>query len=71
MSILSLFGILRGFTRTQPPRTPLRTLLCVARERQTLKDLPADRLADIGYTATEAQTEANRPLWDVPRHWKR
>lgn len=71
MSTRPFFGILRMFDSENTRRISLRTLLSVAKERQTLKDLPAERLSDIGYSAAEAQIEANRALWDVPRHWKR
>jgi uncharacterized protein YjiS (DUF1127 family) len=26
-------------------------------------------LCDIGITADDAQAEAGKPVWDVPRHW--
>lgn len=62
MSTLSLFGILRSAAGTNIRPTPLRTLLSVAKERQALKNLPAERLADIRYTPSQAKKEANRPL---------
>lgn len=71
MNALSQFGILRIFNRPSVQRLSLRTLLSVAKERRDLRNLPADRLNDIGYTQTEAEKEANRPAWDVPHHWKR
>ncbi len=71
MNALSHFGFLRNFRRTAAARPTLRTLLSVAKERHALKSLPADRLEDIGYSASEAKAEADRPVWDVPRHWTR
>ena len=39
-------------------------------QRQKLALLDDHALADIGLTRTEAQTEAGRPLWDVPAAWR-
>lgn len=41
------------------------------RQRQTLANLDAFALADIGLTRADALTEAAKPIWDVPQHWKR
>lgn len=38
-------------------------------ERRALARLDADRLDDIGVSATEAHIEANRPVWDAPSRW--
>lgn len=43
--------------------------LDVWRSRQHLKGLDAQRLEDIGIAHKDAIVEANRPIWDVPRHW--
>lgn len=40
------------------------------RQRQALKDLDAHLLADIGLTEAEAEAEARRPVWDVPKAWR-
>jgi len=39
------------------------------RSRRQLLDLDADRLNDLGISQTAAETEAKRPIWDVPSHW--
>jgi len=41
----------------------------VWRQRQHLRDLDESLLDDIGLTRNEAESEANRPIWDVPAHW--
>lgn len=41
------------------------------RQRQTLANLDDSALSDIGLTREAALTEAQKPLWDVPHHWKR
>jgi uncharacterized protein YjiS (DUF1127 family) len=42
----------------------------LARQRRTLAALDPHMLRDIGITPDEAQAEAAKPLWDVPRHWR-
>ncbi|WGI23031.1 hypothetical protein [Amylibacter sp. IMCC11727] len=64
-------GILRSLTPAKGPTRKLRAMLRVAQERHALKNLPPERLNDIGRTPTEAQDEANRAFWDVPTHWLR
>lgn len=49
----------------------LRLGLAAHRQRQALRGMDAGRLADIGLTARQADAEANRPFWDVPRSWRR
>ena len=49
----------------------VRLLLSVARERQTLRGLTADQLADIGLDRETAEKEAQRSFWDAPNHWRR
>ena len=41
------------------------------RQRHALSRLDATALRDIGLTKTQADTEARKPLWDVPSHWLR
>ena len=41
------------------------------RHRQDLARLDAHMLDDIGLTSAEARHEAERLLWDAPRHWWR
>jgi uncharacterized protein YjiS (DUF1127 family) len=38
----------------------------IANERHSLGDLDEHMLRDIGLTREEAQTEAARPIWDLP-----
>lgn len=40
------------------------------RQQQALLRLDDHMLSDIGLTRSEAQTEANRPVWDAPTHWR-
>lgn len=60
------------------PRTPRTGLLfrlgqmfALWQQRRRLAHLDEAALRDIGLTRTEAQTEAERPLWDVPANWLR
>lgn len=41
------------------------------RQRRHLEKLDDNALKDIGISRHQAETEANRPLWDVPNHWLR
>ncbi|MFN3663138.1 DUF1127 domain-containing protein [Yoonia sp.] len=43
----------------------------LARQRRDLRDLEPHLLDDIGVTRQDALREAEKPLWDVPRHWRR
>ena len=45
------------------------SLLSLRRQRKRLAELDASALADIGLTRDQAQSEANRPIWDVPATW--
>jgi len=45
-------------------------LLSLRRERARLARLDTAALADIGLTRHEAMAESNRPIWDVPAHWR-
>ncbi|ODT60944.1 MULTISPECIES: DUF1127 domain-containing protein [Paracoccus] len=57
------------------PRKPwlerLLTMLDVRRTRIDLSRLSDDHLRDIGLTRDDVEAEIARPLWDVPRHWRR
>lgn len=57
--------------RSLPVLSYLNRALAVRRQRQALRDLPPEVLRDIGLTREEALSEAERPFWDVPRHWRR
>ena len=52
--ILSLFGL----------------AIAARRQRKALKSLNDAALRDLGLTRAEAEAEANRPIWDVPAHWR-
>ena len=41
------------------------------RQRKQLGALDARMLDDIGCSSADAQTEATRPVWDVPSHWRK
>lgn len=71
MITLSNIGLSRIFAGKSTTRPTLQTLLAVAKERHILKNLSKERLNDIGYSEGEVNLEANRPLWDVPSHWRR
>lgn len=49
----------------------LRLAFGLRRQRRRLTHLDRHLLKDIGLTETEARLEAERPLWDVPAHWRR
>ena len=48
----------------------LFALLSLRRQRGRLRDLPPHMLRDIGLSPEEARAEADRPIWDVPPHWR-
>lgn len=48
----------------------LSSWAALARQRRALARLDESALCDLGLTADMAQTEANRPFWDAPRHWR-
>ncbi|GAB1364228.1 hypothetical protein MASR1M32_34640 [Rhodobacter sp.] len=50
--------------------TMILRLIGLSRQRKSLARLDARLLRDIGITATEARSEADRPVWDVPAHWR-
>ena len=45
--------------------------LGVWRQRRHLARLDDAALTDIGLTRAEAHAEAQKPIWDVPQHWRR
>lgn len=61
-------------TTHRPARTSLLTVLAtwakLRRQRRHLKTLTPAQLCDIGISRSQATTEANRPVWDVPSHWR-
>lgn len=57
-----------GKTRRHP--ISIRDLFALMRQRKSLAELDPHLLNDIGITEAEAHTEARRPVWDVPQHWR-
>lgn len=49
----------------------LLTMFDVRRTRLDLDRLSDDQLRDIGLTREDVAAEMDRPLWDVPAHWRR
>lgn len=49
----------------------LTALVSLARQRRALAKLDSTQLNDIGLSRSDAENEANRPVWDVPAHWQR
>ncbi len=45
--------------------------LAARAQRKQLATLDNAQLADLGLTRAQAETEAARPLWDVPANWLR
>ncbi|MGH1330895.1 MAG: DUF1127 domain-containing protein [Paracoccaceae bacterium] len=43
--------------------------LAAKSSRDALRQLDASALQDIGLSQSQAQTEASRPIWDVPTSW--
>lgn len=48
----------------------LRRMAALRRQRLDLARLDDRLLCDIGLTRAAAETEAARPAWDAPRHWR-
>ena len=48
----------------------LRKIYNVWRSRRALAALDDAALQDVGLSRVEAQSEANRPFWDVPATWR-
>jgi uncharacterized protein YjiS (DUF1127 family) len=49
----------------------LQARLALKRARNRLAMLDDHLLCDIGLSRSDAQAEAQRPLWDAPSHWQR
>ncbi|MEL6839782.1 MAG: DUF1127 domain-containing protein [Pseudomonadota bacterium] len=56
-------------TNTKSLWTRIADMLNTRHQRKALKDLDEHMLRDIGITRQEAEIEAEKPVWDVPRHW--
>ena len=48
----------------------LQRMAALRRQRLDLARLDDRLLRDIGLTRAAAETEAARPAWDAPRHWR-
>jgi uncharacterized protein YjiS (DUF1127 family) len=48
----------------------LKQMAELARQRRQLEKMPANRLLDMGLSAEQACTEANRRFWDAPKSWR-
>lgn len=48
----------------------LMDLFGLRRQRQQLLGLSPEQLDDIGISAAEAEAEANRSIWDLPKNWR-
>lgn len=40
------------------------------RQRHALEQLDDHMLDDIGLTRRQVVTETNKPIWDIPAHWR-
>ena len=49
--------------------TRVSQMAALYRQRRALAALDADQLDDLGLTRTQAETEAARPIWDIPNSW--
>ncbi len=63
-------SIIRPRSHSAQFLSQLAAMMRLARQRHALGQLDADQLADIGLTSHDAETEAARPFWDVPCHWR-
>ncbi len=67
----ALYAFLPWRTTTATPRSlDLQDYMALYRQRRALRTLDAHLLADIGVSASAAEIEAKRPVWDVPGHWR-
>ena len=48
----------------------VKDIFALHRQRRALARLDDAALKDIGLTHADVETELNRPLWDVPAHWR-
>ena len=72
MSILRLTLPLAALRPSALARLLARILAAeaLARSRRRLGRLDDHILRDIGLTRDQAESEAQRPIWDAPLHWK-
>ena len=67
-SLVSFAPALRSSAATS--RFSLSAFLKLRRQRAELANLSDAMLDDIGVTREEALSEASRPSWDAPDHWR-
>jgi uncharacterized protein YjiS (DUF1127 family) len=61
----------RGWSHGQTRWNFIGLALAAWRQRRVLENLPRERLDDLGLTETQARSEAQKPIWNVPMHWMR
>lgn len=49
----------------------IKASLACRKSRRDLSKLTEDQLFDIGLSHDQVETELQRRIWDVPRHWQR
>ncbi len=68
--MFALFRTRLSFPRPGSLLRLLRRMSATRRQRRALLRLDDALLRDIGQDHLSARTEANRPIWDVPQHWR-
>lgn len=68
-ALSTIFGSQQPMRFAAPaPMARLLDLDALFRQRRQLRQLDDHRLSDIGLTRAEAEAEARRPAWAMPRH---
>lgn len=67
----SLFSFFPATVRRRSPLAMLLALDAAHRQRRALLRMDSAQLTDIGLKRRDAETEAARPVWNVPHHWMR
>ena len=49
----------------------VQAALAAWKQRRQIERLDVDALNDIGISPEEARREAAKPIWDVPKAWRR
>jgi len=68
--MFALFRTRLTFPRSSSLLKLLRRMSATRRQRRALLRLDDALLRDIGQDHLSARAEANRPIWDVPQHWR-
>ena len=64
---------LRGEVSARRPASlpgRLAAAFAVWRQRRALAELPLHLRRDVGLSETDIAREVQRPVWDVPGHWR-